>query len=963
MVGMLGGVSSKDLLKKNIKALAGIIGKAEASKLQYYKPKAYLTGSLAGGDLNVVLDGHVFYQEDAPQFSRQQVDTYLKKPHRLTLDPTTLHYDASQGGRLCHYLRKEFESISPYDSLEKSDFKGITSLLCVFGVGLGFHLERLVHTLDFRNMILYEPEIDLFVLSLHVVDYYLLIKTLKRRGGTIRFILNPDVNIASEFFVQSLRMDSYGLINGLLMYWHYPFKGHALFQKRFQEIKKSGMLAYDGWLEDETINFFNAVRNARHVNGWALSNHCNVQHKRAAFVIGNGPSLTQDIAHIRQLQDHVLVFSAGSALKTLLDNGIIPDFHCELENNEVTSTILGTIAKDYDLSSITLIASTCCSPNSFACFKKHVFFRRGANATIINFVNKSLDRIDAVAPSCTHTAMVAAHKMNCQDIYLFGVDLGTRDLKIHHAKGSIYENNYVPFKAYGSSEHKPNADYRVEANFGGEAYSSPLYITFRGFYELSIGEVTSQNSKLRVYNCSDGVKIGGAAPLFAKDIVLSPAKRPKSEVITELLSGFKYYKALELSDRHQTQKLVEYEQKLLQNLDKTVEQSNDIIDLHDRLFKFLPSLIHESKQKSDRDYIGASHYTMFVRVFHLAYSYWPYLDASSRSLFFQKICLSLQHFIKKEIPMTLLAFGYESNEVDVSLFNQLLGDGDIRKAIINYGHKVTSAYEKTLIDNISMHIDRHVSSLDHKKHLQMIEILQQNWAKIFDIIFQICPDDLLSFDGYFEYALDWSQMEQSLDQLHHVLMRDYQDKIQYIDLGVLLKYAGGCLIQNCYLEHALKYLDLHLQYWSLPYWGYTRPDDTRDDIFCQLTALKLFICYRLKRSKQADDCVRLLKKQMTKTWYSGLALSAWMRTSGKLHEARQLLSKAFSCYEQSKGNINKIRQQKIYYRLKREQALIENDFSCEQSYWTIMMPVEWMLDDIRMVAPYHHLSKKNKSRD
>ena len=49
------------------------------------------------------------------------------------------------------------------------------------------------------------------------------------------------------------------------------------------------------------------------------------------IVVGSGPSLDQDIEHIRELKDTHIIVAAASSSYALLENGIDPDFLILLE--------------------------------------------------------------------------------------------------------------------------------------------------------------------------------------------------------------------------------------------------------------------------------------------------------------------------------------------------------------------------------------------------------------------------------------------------------------------------------------------------------------------------------------------------------------------------------------------------------------------------------------------------------
>src|SRR3546814_12104056 len=90
-----------------------------------------------------------------------------------------------------------------------------------------------------------------------------------------------------------------------------------------------------GYFADERLMIENSVANL--ADGfWMVEGAFQPVHDLPAFVVGSGPSLDAALDALRAWQEHGVIFSAGSALQTLLANGIVPDFQVEKENNDTT---------------------------------------------------------------------------------------------------------------------------------------------------------------------------------------------------------------------------------------------------------------------------------------------------------------------------------------------------------------------------------------------------------------------------------------------------------------------------------------------------------------------------------------------------------------------------------------------------------------------------------------------------
>ena len=96
--------------------------------------------------------------------------------------------------------------------------------------------------------------------------------------------------------------------------------------------------------------------------------------------------------------------------------------------------------------------------------------------------------------------------------YLFGIDLGAREIENHHAKGSAYESGEVLY------EEKLNTPSR--ANFGGKNILSMNVLLWSK--DLLEDAVFMRRFGRRYYNCSDGVRIARIIPILSDTIKLNP---------------------------------------------------------------------------------------------------------------------------------------------------------------------------------------------------------------------------------------------------------------------------------------------------------------------------------------------------------------------------------------------------------------------------------------------------------
>ena len=109
----------------------------------------------------------------------------------------------------------------------------------------------------------------------------------------------------------------------------------------------------------------------------------------------------------------------------LLNHGIRPDFHVELENGVGTLEMMAATAEAHDLSGITLIASVTVQPAMVPYFDKCIhFFRERVSST--ELFSGPFSILQPAGPTVANTALICGIRMGFRELYLFGVDMGSK---------------------------------------------------------------------------------------------------------------------------------------------------------------------------------------------------------------------------------------------------------------------------------------------------------------------------------------------------------------------------------------------------------------------------------------------------------------------------------------------------------------------------------------------------------
>src|SRR5262249_22528192 len=158
------------------------------------------------------------------------------------------------------------------------------------------------------------------------------------------------------------------------------------------------------------------------------------------------------------------LFSGGTALRPLLRNGLLPDFHCELENGAHIFEVCSEAAQFGDLKKVHLIASATVNPALASLFGEAIlFFRSAVSSTQIMAGQRP--PLAGRAPTCVITAVAAGTALGFPNFVLMGAACGARPGVSRHAEGTIYHD----LDKWRTRDQAAKYPLEVEGNFGGIA--------------------------------------------------------------------------------------------------------------------------------------------------------------------------------------------------------------------------------------------------------------------------------------------------------------------------------------------------------------------------------------------------------------------------------------------------------------------------------------------------------------
>jgi hypothetical protein len=453
-----------------------------------------------GHAIDILVEDRPVYGGDARAFAADQVAAFMKTPLRMFM-----HRPNAAGlvSPVCIRLLSALGDWTNENLPEGLDTKPVNSptFLVSFGLGLGYHVEALAAQTEARWLVIAEPLLEFFAHSFLVVDWAALIALFDKRGGGIRIVTDLDPGHMVTGIVRYIKQGGIPYADGAWVFTHYPSWSFTEARKRLYEAVEFAFVNR-GFFEDELRMMDTAMQNFSSHSFWLLEGGRRRQRPELAVIVGAGPSLDEGIEVLREIRDRIVLFSAGTALRALLRNGLVPDYHCELENVPAVFGVLSETDKTHSLKDITLLASATIDARVPPMFRDTIFYFRDSVVST-KTVGRKFKQIDGTAPTCVNMALSTLATAGFTDFLLFGTDCGVRDGGDHHAAGTVYLD-VDEFRKHVDEVQYP---LEIEGNFGGIVKSNWIYDACRLMLAESI-----KYYGLNVINCSDGAIIPGAVP-------------------------------------------------------------------------------------------------------------------------------------------------------------------------------------------------------------------------------------------------------------------------------------------------------------------------------------------------------------------------------------------------------------------------------------------------------------------
>ncbi len=460
------------------------------------------------GSVQLVINGIPFYPKDPAKLAIQAVQSFLTIPTRVVLYPDYAKRSWGMTDAMTTQISQLAQSLENISKYYYADSDTIP-LLLMGGIGLGHQLETLLSQVNVKRMILYEPDLELFFLSLHTVNWEAVIDYFNQEGRAFYFIYGEYNDEIRAAIMGLIGMEGKHLVSNISYFVHYD---SAHLRMMYTDIKDKGFMLTRGYgfYDDERFAIEHTVHNME--SQYPILAEKNIVPEDAvAFIIGAGPSLDNSFSLIEKYQGKAVIFAAGSALDICHRRGLSPDFYVVLERTAGTVQWLRYLVDDKAyLKNIRILASNTVYPGVYDMFSKHFMFLKPTDAGS-ELIDATLKRPQMVTPTCVNAALAMALFLGFKKVYLFGVDFGSLQKDKHHAKDASHYDMEI-------KKHQSSFEYeQVEEENGRIIYTTQFLYWARKCLE----DVVDLYSTTAIYNVSQGLVIKGTTELEIDAVKIS----------------------------------------------------------------------------------------------------------------------------------------------------------------------------------------------------------------------------------------------------------------------------------------------------------------------------------------------------------------------------------------------------------------------------------------------------------
>lgn len=317
--------------------------------------------------------------------------------------------------------------------------------LVLLGAFSLLYLPKLIESFSVKSFVLIESDPKQLAAVFNLIDFKNLVDELK--GKKIKFNLIFDEKLNQSEARISQITNHFAINNPSSMHGLGLFRSPVL-SPALKEIfswfnDTAGFLeSVKGILGNETDEL-NQVTHALYsaiYNDERLESIGSAQtpHNFSAVIVASGPSLDQNIEHLKKVQDKLLIFASGSAFGALLRYGIVPKAVVLLEMSSIVyRDLLDLVSDGFSFDGITAFVSSTVDPRIPSLFAKTIVFHRPLSSAFCLFPLEQSCALPQAGPQAVNASLEVCIHLGYRKVLLVGCDFGASDPSLPRASEAM----------------------------------------------------------------------------------------------------------------------------------------------------------------------------------------------------------------------------------------------------------------------------------------------------------------------------------------------------------------------------------------------------------------------------------------------------------------------------------------------------------------------------------------------
>ncbi|EFN2867575.1 motility associated factor glycosyltransferase family protein [Campylobacter coli] len=506
-------------------------------------------------------------------------------------------------------------------------------VLYFYGFGNGVLFKALLQNKNHQHIVVFEKDIEIIWIMFHILDF-------SHELQSARLMVLQTSSLDIEFFsnfCSSKPFFQFSRIYFLELMSHYYERFHEDIlglNKKLAENFKNSIVSHGNdpldalqGIEQFVYNLPQMITHPSYKE--LLSKRKNLSD--TAIIVSTGPSLTKQLPLLKKYASKATIFCADSSYPILAKHGIKPDYVCMLERDEIVAECFNNDFGEFD-KDIVFIVKSVTHPHTIKYLQKNnrAFILVSTYASFIQYLKLDYFGYFNMGFSVAHMNFLLTIHLKYKNIILIGQDLAYAKDGQTHSQGFIHANLH-------NGDYERDLDKFSTTAYGGngKVQSSEIWTLFRHNFEKDIVNI-KMNYHITTYNCTEGgARIEGTIEkpflwacenLLHKDLnkpfeKLEPLSLNKQNEFL-LKAYYKVCKSIEhcrdfndnfikvydkiknsFTSLQNSQKNEIFIQEIIQDIDKTKTQIDELYNTQKDLIQILGPLLTQFELKLARIYV------------------------------------------------------------------------------------------------------------------------------------------------------------------------------------------------------------------------------------------------------------------------------------------------------------------------------------------------------------------------